>query len=63
MRTYLGRRWPILLALLIALAVAGVASHTFWVRALVFIAIELAAAVMLKFAAGWPWKRILWYWN
>jgi hypothetical protein len=61
--THLARRWPVFLALLIALAAAGLASHTFVVRALVFIAVELAAAMILRFAAGWPWRRILWYWN
>ncbi len=59
----LASRWPVLLALLIGLAAAGFSSHTFLIRALVFIAVELAAAVILRFVAGWPWKRILWYWN
>jgi hypothetical protein len=63
MRTHLAKRWPALLTLLIALAAAGVASHTFFVRALAFIAVELAGAIILRFAVGWPWRRILWYWN
>lgn len=63
MTAYARRRWPVLLALVAALVAAGFVGQTFWVRALVFIAVLAVAAVILRFLVGWTWKRILWYWN
>jgi hypothetical protein len=30
-----------------------------WVQAIVYIAVLIAAAVVLRFAFDWPWSRIL----
>jgi hypothetical protein len=47
------KRWPIPLAILVGLIVADVVSHEAWVRLVVFAAVESAAALIFRFAAGW----------
>jgi hypothetical protein len=55
----LSKRWQIGLAIFVALGAAKVASHAFWVQAIVYITVLIAAAVVLRFAFNWPWSRIL----
>jgi hypothetical protein len=53
------KRWPIGLAILVGLGAARAASHVFWVQAMVYTAVLIAAAFVLRFAFAWPWRRIL----
>jgi O-antigen/teichoic acid export membrane protein len=59
MRAPLLKRWPIGLAILVGLVAAKAVSHAFWVQAIVYIAVLIAAAFVLRFAFHWPWRRIL----
>jgi len=61
MRAPLSKRWPIGLAILVGLGAGRAASHVFWVQAIVYIAVLIAAAFVLRFAFDWPWSRILRY--
>jgi hypothetical protein len=36
-------------------------SHVFWIQAIVYIAVLVAAAGVRRFAFDWPWSRILRY--
>jgi hypothetical protein len=53
------KRWPIGLAILVGLGAAAAASQTFWVQTIVYIAVLIGAAFVLRFAFDWPWSRIL----
>ena len=51
--TAVTKRWPVPLAILVGLIVAGVVSHEVWVRLVVFVAVESTAAVIFRLVAGW----------
>jgi len=53
------KRWPIGVAILVGLGVGKAVSHVFWVQALVYVVVLIAAACVLRFAFDWPWSRIL----
>jgi hypothetical protein len=55
------KRWPVPMTLLVGLIVADVVSSAAWIRIAVFVALVIAGALVLRFAIGWPWSRILRY--
>jgi hypothetical protein len=60
-RTPIVLRTPVVAALVVALIVSDVVGHSAWERVLLSMATFAACLLVLRFAFGQPWRRLLRY--